>query len=63
MRSGSVKGSLCCFRFFEELGKTQTEKWGEEETKIEKWVGKTKSRTRNEFIRLRGKLYQIAWKP
>ena len=37
-----VKERLCCYRFFEELGKTQTDRWGEEETKIEKWVGKTK---------------------
>ncbi|KAK7829529.1 hypothetical protein CFP56_029028 [Quercus suber] len=41
-----VQGRLCCYRFFEDLGKTQTEKWGEEETKIEKWVGKTKFQSR-----------------
>jgi len=42
MKDQTCKRETLLLQIFEELGKTQTGKWGEEETKIEKWVRKKK---------------------
>ena len=42
MKDRTCKRETLLLQIFGEVGKTQAEKWGEEETKIEKWVSKTK---------------------
>ena len=64
MKTEPVKERLCCYRFFEELGKTQRQRSGEEEeTKTENGLGGQSKGLKRSLSNCLENWYQIAWKP